>query len=305
MKSPIHPITTTMIRAVGGLPATTMNQSEAAPPTNSRAGKKRRGVLCAALFVLPMLTPLSGRAVVLDWNSATWSAGTLTKSFNIDPTHAGNDITITLSLSTGAAFTSNPAVNSTFTGGSDMTNKSLSLLTDFANSGAYVHVKMDFLYAGGVSNAQFSLFDIDNSTNLTWQDQVRNFSGQSINNSTLLPTGVTGSSGNSVTSSPGFTVTGTGNIANNGVGSQNANVNISYGQSYVKSLSFDYGSGPNAPSNPSSQGIGLGGISFTPTATPEINPSAGALLGCFAGILLYGWRRRGNASACASGSLPA
>ena len=265
-------------------------------------------LICASLLLLPVLAPSSSRAVALDWNSVTWSAGTLTKSFDIDPSHAGNDITVTLSLSTGAAFQSNnPAISSTFSGGLPSTNKALGMNIDLANTAAYVHVTINFLYAGGVSNAQFSMFDVDNSTNGSWQDQVRNFSGKSIANSTLSATNVTGASGNSVTYSAesGYTATGTSNIVNTGAGSQNANVNVSYGQNYLKSVSFDYGSGSNASADPSAEGIALGKISFNPTASPEINPSAGAALGCLAAFGLYFWRKRSGGRLACGGSLPA
>lgn len=247
----------------------------------------------ASLFLLPLLVPLSSQAAVLDWNSVTWTRGSTTQSFDIDPTHAGNDIRVTLTLSPGAAFqANNPAVSNTFTGGGASTAKSLNLNADFASSAAYIHVQIDFLYAGGVNNTQFSLFDVDRN-GTTWQDQVRNFSGLTIGNSTVLPTNVTGSSGNTMTGSlgTGYTVTGNSTIANSGAGSANANVGVAYGQSYLKSVSFDYGSGSNVQANPEQQGIALGNITFTPTPTPEINPSAGAVFGCGVALLL-GWRRK-------------
>ena len=288
-----HLSTATTILFNDGLPVTDMPPSLKRP----RRNKKRRLAICASLLALPLFAPSSSQAVVLDWNSVTWTAGSSTKSFDIDPTHPGNDITVSFSLSTGAAFQSNnPAISSTFTGGPDTTKKALNMNIDLANATAFVRVRIDFLYAGGVNNANFSLFDVDRSggAGTSWQDQVRYFSGQNVSNSTILPTNVTGSSGNTVTYNPitGYTATGTSNIVNSGSGSQNANVGITYGQSYIKSMFFDYGSGSGVQLNPDAQGIALGGISFTPSATPEINPSAGAVLGCLAAFLLYARRRR-------------
>lgn len=300
MKSSCHSTTIATIRSIDGLP------TGALPPARPRPGKKRRIAIYASLLALPLLAPSSSRATLLDWNSVTWTPGSLTKSFDIDPAHAGNDITVSFSLSSGAAFQSNnPSIGNTFTGGPNTANKALNMNIDLANATAFVRVKVDFLYAGGVNNAKFSLFDIDRSAGAgtAWQDQARYFSGQSMSNNTIMPTGVTGSSGNAVTYAPGntgYTATGISNIVNSGAGSQNANVNITYGQSYIKSMYFDYGSGSGVKANPDAQGIGLGGISFTPAATPEINPSAGAVLGCFAGLLLYGLRRRREAAAAAS-----
>lgn len=257
-----------------------------------------RLAICAALLVFPFLAPSSSRAVMLDWNSVTWTPGSLTKSFDIDPAHPGNDVTVTLSLSTGAAFQSNnPSISSTFTGGPNTATKALNMNIDLANPAAFVRVQIDFLYAGGVNNASFSLFDVDRSSGAgtSWQDQARYFSGKSVGNNTILPTHVTGSSGNSVTynaAAGGYTATGMSNIVNSGAGSQNANVGVTYGQSYVKSMFFDYGSNSGVQANPDAQGIGLGGISFTPSATPEVDPGAGAILGSLAALLLYLRRRR-------------
>jgi hypothetical protein len=220
------------------------------------AKARRRKLLYAALLLLPPLLPLSSQAVVLDWNNVTWTNGSYSQSFDIDPNHAGNDITVTLSLSSGSAYTNNPAINSTFTGGVSDTNKSLTLLPDFASQSSYINVTITFLYANGVNNAKFSLFDIDNSTNNTWQDQVRNFSGTSIHNSALGATSLTGSADNVVTAGNSavynpFVATGTANSPNSGAGSGAGNVTADYGQSYVKSISFTYGSGTDALSNPS------------------------------------------------------
>ncbi len=296
MNSFFYSLIPTTIRSGDGLPVTEMPPSESPTAERSRRWKKRRLAICASLLVVPLLAASSSQATVLDWNSVTWTPGSLAKSFDIDPTHPGNDITVTLSLSTGAAFQSNnPSISNTFTGGPVTTTKALNMNIDLANAAAYVQVRIDFLYAGGVSNASFSLFDIDRSSGAgtAWQDQVRNFSGQAVGNSTISPTNVTGSSGNLVIYSTltGYTATGTSNIVNSGPGSQNANVGVTYGQSYIKSMVFNYGSGSGVQLNPDAQGIGLGKISFTPSATPEINSSAGAILGCLAALGLY-WRRR-------------
>jgi hypothetical protein len=284
------------------LPAAGMNHLEAAPPAHPRAKARGRNLLYAALFLLPPLLPLSSQAVVLDWNNVSWTNGSFSQSFDVDPNHTGNDITVSMSLSSGSSYTNNPAINNTFTGGGSSSNKSLTLLPDFASQTSYIHVTISFLYTNGVSNAKFTLFDIDSSTNHTWQDQVRDFTGLSSHNSALGATSLTGSSANSVVAGNSsvynpFVATGTGNAPNSGAGSGNGNVTANYGQTYVKSISFDYGSGTDALSNPSAQGIALGSISFTPSAAPEINPSMGSILGCVAALALYAWRKRSQKSA--------
>ena len=42
-------------------------------------------VLLSMVFAMPQTT----RAVVLDWDQQTWTAGSLTQSFDIDPNNAG------------------------------------------------------------------------------------------------------------------------------------------------------------------------------------------------------------------------
>src|SRR4051812_49078493 len=38
-----------------------------------------------------------GRAVTMDWDGASWTAGSFNNAYDIDPTNAGNDITFTVS----------------------------------------------------------------------------------------------------------------------------------------------------------------------------------------------------------------
>lgn len=256
-----------------------------------------RGTFYASSVLFALLAPIRSHAVVLDWNTVTWTPGATSQSFDIDPTNPGADIRITVANVDGSAFTNgNPVISTLFTGGADLTKDTLNLRIDLSNTSAFVRVEVDFLYAGGVNNAKFSLYDVDRDVGNTWQDQVRYFSGTSISDSTIMPTSVTGSSGNTVTgnSTTGFTATGTANIVNTGAGSENSTVNIQYGQSYIKSMFFDYGSTSTVQSDPNGQGIGFANLSFTPAPTPEFNPSTGAVLGCVGAFLL---RRRRHSPA--------
>ena len=40
------------------------------------------------------------QAVTLDWDGVTWTAGSLSNSYDIDPVRPGNDITVTVSGNT-------------------------------------------------------------------------------------------------------------------------------------------------------------------------------------------------------------
>jgi hypothetical protein len=81
-------------------------------------------------------------------------------------------------------------------------------------------------------------------------------------------------------------VDGVTNNSDTGATSGNGNVTISFGTNAIKSFSFVYGSGSTAPADPTSQGIAIHDISFTPI--PELNPSWTAIISCIAaaGLIL-------------------
>jgi hypothetical protein len=73
-------------------------------------------------------------------------------------------------------------------------------------------------------------------------------------------------------------VTGMINTNDAGTGSGDANGTISFGANVIKSFTFVYGSGATAPADPTTQGIALHDITFTPV--PEINPGWMAVTSC-------------------------
>src|SRR6185437_10277248 len=99
-----------------------------------------------------------------------WTAGTLSNSYDIDPTKAGNDITVAVSGNTAQLTTElasgnpmTPAVTPDFQGGLATAQNTLCLAVNFANQSQSVTVKVDFsaLYTAGVQGVSFTLFDID------------------------------------------------------------------------------------------------------------------------------------------------
>ncbi len=227
------------------------------------------------------LTGLTAQAsvVTLDWNNVT--QGTLSKSgsaytdvINLN----GGQVKVTETFTGGANATrfgtsniQTPAVtNTVFQGGLAPGSSNLSTVSTFTSTGSLVTFTIDFLggFKQGVSNVNFSLFDVDSNDATKFVDQV-----------TFKTGGLTlvGSKDNVVT---GNTVTGVKAASNFGAGSADGNVKVSSGNLPLKEIVFTYGStGPN----PSLHGLGLGNISFTPV--PEVGQLAIGLAACALGVL--------------------
>lgn len=253
----------------------------------------RRFFLFALL--LPLLAP-GVQAITLDWDTATWTAGTLTHAYDIDAAKAGNDITVTISGNTAqmqpelvSPNPMTPAITTDFQGGLGTTQNTLCLAVDFANQSQSVTVTVDFsaLYASGVQNVSFTLFDIDfsNASGNTYQDQLRSITATSITGAQVAPT-ITTSADNTGTGT-GLTQVVNGTISNTdlGPGSGNGNVTISFGTTAIRSFTFTYGSGTGTVANPTYQHVGMHDITYL-AAVPEINPAWGAIGSCLLAAVL-------------------
>jgi hypothetical protein len=251
------------------------------------------------LFALLTLLAPSVQAVTLDWDTVTWTAGTLSHAYDIDPTKAGNDITVTVSGNTTALTTDlaapnamTPAIVNAFQGGLPTAQNTLCLAVNFANTSQSVTVTVDFsaLYAAGVQNVSFTLFDIDlaNTTGNHYQDQLRNITATSITGALVAPT-ITTSANNAPTGATGL------NQVVNGIASTNdldpnsglGNVTISFGTNAIRSFTFTYGSGTDGGSitDPTFQHVGIHDITYL-AAVPEINPAWGAIGSCLVAAVL-------------------
>jgi hypothetical protein len=246
--------------------------------------------LLRSALIAPFLVA-TANAVVLDWNTASWTAGSLSNSYDVDAAKTGNDITVTVSgntaqlqkeLASGNPMT--PAITPDFQGGLANPTSTLCLAVDFADQTQAVTVKVDFsaLYTAGVQNVSFTLFDVDysNVSGNTYQDLLTAIKATSIDGTTMIAPTITTSS-NNTQSGTGTSqiVTGIVNTSDLGTGSGNGNVTISFGAAAIKSFTFTYGSGgPSGITDPTYQHVGINGISFTPV--PEINPALSAVGSC-------------------------
>jgi len=251
----------------------------------------------AIFFSLATLTATS-QALTLDWDGVTWTAGSLSNSYDVDGATPGNDVAVTVSGNTAqlqpqlvSPYPQTPAVTTDFAGGLTPVQNTLSLAVNFTNQAQVITVTVDFsaLYAAGVDNVSFTIFDVDfdNSGGSTYQDQLRSITALSIDGTTLIAPTITTSSSNTLTGS-GLTqvVTGTASVVDTGAGSGDGNVTISFGTNAIKSFTFTYGSGSGTVADPTYEHIGLHDILFTPV--PEINPAWSAVASCLlaAGLVL-------------------
>jgi hypothetical protein len=248
-----------------------------------------------AFFIITVFAA-AARAVTLDWDGVTWTPGTLSNSYDIDPSKAGNDITVTVSGNTAqlqpeliSPNPMTPAITTDFAGGLSTVENTLCLAVNFTDQSQSVTVTIDFsaLYTLGVQNVSFTLFDVDfaNSGGSTYQDQLNSITALSIDGTTLIAPTITTSVSNTLTGS-GLTqvVDGTASVNDLDATSANGNVTINFGTTAIKSFTFTYTSGSGTVADPTYQHIGIHDITFTPV--PEINPVWGAIGSCLLAAVL-------------------
>ena len=238
----------------------------------------------------------TGHAVTVDWDALTWTPGTLTNSYNVDSSNPGNDITVTVSGNTAqlqpeivSPYPQTPAITRDFAGGLGTVQNTLCIAVNFTDQFQSVTVTIDFsaLYAAGVQNVSFTLFDFDfdNTSSSKYQDKLSGITALSIDGTTLIAPTITTSSANTRTGTDlTQVVTGIASVSDLGPGSGNGNVTISFGTNAIKSLTFTYGSGSGTDPDPTYQHVGIHDITFTPI--PEINPAWSAVGSCLAAAAL-------------------
>ncbi len=239
----------------------------------------------------------SCQAVVLDWTqpAITWAGGTLSKSYDIDPSNAGNDITVTVAF-TGAGQTAgypiNTAAGSSVIGSNDATRLQIRTTGMGGTNPATnnVTITITFNYAFGVNNVGFTLIDVDKSTGTTgWIDRFSSITATPVTGS---PNSVPLTATSANTSVATVTGSGTLGMTVQGVGvnvtDHTGDVTFATGAPPIQSLTLNWNNpGPNL----GSQVIAISNISFTPV--PEVGTASGAL--CMCGGLLAFVRRRKEA----------
>jgi hypothetical protein len=248
-----------------------------------------QNVLRTLILLVALLSPITARAVTLDWDGVLWAPGSLNNSYEVDPLSAGDDITVAVTGDTSQlgpkAGSQTPALLNVIEGGLSPAQNVLALQLDLANQSQFVTVTMTFsgTYTAGLTDVSFSLFDVDfsNVAGSTFQDQIRSITALSIDGSTLIAPTITISATHTL-SGAGVNqmVTGISPNPDTGAGSGAGNVTIDFGSNAIQSFTFTYGSGPGTVADPTGQSIGIHDLSFTPV--PEANPAWLSVLSCIA-----------------------
>ena len=257
----------------------------------------RQSIIARVLFAVAvvLLSASNTSAVVLDWDTVTWTNGSLSNTYDIDPANPGSDVTVSVSGNTsqlGSEPTGEmtPALTTNIAGGLSPAQKTLTIFLDLTSTSQAVTVSVNFqaFYPQGVQNVSFSLFDIDyaneGGNGADFRDQIRSITAITVGGATVSPT-ITTSAGNSLSGTGvNQVVNGIATVADSTAG---GNVMIDFGANAITSFTFTYGSGTTQKSDPTGQHMGLHDITFTPV--PEINPALSAALSCFAatGLMLF------------------
>lgn len=228
------------------------------------------------------LAGLSAQAsVTLDWSNQPQgtlpkNGSTYSEAFTASD---GGAVTATVQPSSrgvspqafGSAHLQTPAVTSTIFDGGILPSGSasnLSIVADFRPTSTdpdpKIEVTLDFSgYAKGVSNVNFSLYDVDGNDNARFQDRI-----------TFLTSGaaLTGSADNSTS---GNVVVGKAAAPNQGPGSNAGNVSVTYGSMPLHQIKFDFDGTTNVPAL---HGFAIGNLVFTPV--PEASQLAIGLAAC-------------------------
>jgi hypothetical protein len=225
----------------------------------------------------------------VNWDVLTWAPGTLSNSYDVDPSNPGNDVTFTVSGTTNtftndkASGVMTPAITNSLAGGLSPVQKSLELAADLrTNSKITMTVSFSPLYTLGVKNVSFSLFDIDLETN---KDRISSIYGIALDGSKVAPTITFGSAISRTGSGLGQVLSGVDASPDTGPGSGAGTATISFGSTPIKGFTFTW---TNSNGAPFYQQIAMGDIFFD--VVPEPNAAAVATLIC---ILAATIRRRG------------
>ena len=264
----------------------------------------RRSCLIGAIALFATFLGAPARALVLDWDTATWAPGDLTNSYDLNG-DAVNDITIQATSQQANIWATDPTSgsqapvnNQTLTGGLSPVQNSLMVAADLkTHSDATIHISFTggngALNTPGASNVSFTIFDIDITTNA---DIISNIYGVTSNGTHVAAT-ITNVGSAATLSGSGLTYQLDGNAAaaNN---TSNGNATISFGSTIITDIFFTFSNTAGAPRY---QDIGLSNITFTPV--PEINPavtSAGSCVLAIAVTLVLQRRRRSKTTNSAS-----
>jgi hypothetical protein len=239
-----------------------------------------------AFFVL-FYSVATAPGAVLDWSTVGWPGPgvPLTNTYT-NVGSSGVNVTVAFSGNTGTLQSGNPNTTSATIGGTGKASLQADVLFP-SKSTAGITVTITFSKPVYVQN--LNILDVDATFSTGgWQDQISAIKGVTAGSQTVNPVAVVGGgSAVSVTGGPSnFTAIGLSNT----IDSSTSNVSVSFGNIQVTQISFLYSPGPNQPSSPQAQRIGLDNITFS--LTPEVGPSIAAMTLC--GLVILTRMRQGK-----------
>lgn len=224
-------------------------------------------------------------ATVLDWSTVTWTAGSLSNTYDVDG-DSKNDITISISGDTSAFVSGYPTA----------TGSGLQLTVDFTDTTQALTVTVTFLndYATA-KDVNFSLGNLD-SQQLGFSSKNRYVDGISQ----ISATGDSGIIAPTISGS-GVTIAGSGTnqtITGNPDGGGSATVN--YGTNYLNSFTYTFGNDASVIANdPAQQNFYFGNVNFKKTI-PEYGTTFCPLVLCGLFPVLKFLRQRKRLPFCKS-----
>src|ERR1041385_2340639 len=240
------------------------------------------GLFRRSLFLFWAMCAISGSAsaVLIDWSTLNWPAGSLSNSYDVDPANLGNDVTATISGDTAqlqpslvAPNPQTPAITRAFDGGLATSPHTLELALNLTNNIQSVTFTLDFsaLYAAGVAYVSLTLFDIDmnNAGVSTYQDVITSIHATSVGGTQIAPT-ITNVGPNVSLTGTGLSqvLTGTASTVDLGAGSGASNATITFNATDIRSITFTYGSS-SMFADPTYQHIGIFTIDYAPVPEPN------------------------------------
>jgi hypothetical protein len=257
----------------------------------------------AALFTIGFNQ--SAKALVLDWSTVVWNPGSLSNSYDVDPASPGADITITIGGDTNtlqadpATGTQTPAITSSLEGGTSPVQPSLQLAAQFVPP-RKLTITIDFsaLYAQGVENVSFTIFNIDNAGAT---DTIRSITAAGIDGTTTYAATITnlGSAVKLAGAGLAQSLKGIAGVPTTGPGSGDGNATISFGLNAIQSVTFTFA---DTPGSVGLLMISLSNISFTPI--PEFDPTWYSAAICAIAVAALHFSRRRMSRASPRGILP-
>ena len=225
-------------------------------------------------------------ATQLDWDSVTWTPGSTNQSYAIGPGNVSinfNGPGDTPPGDTSALVNASPLITTDLTGGLSPVQRSLEINVDYAGgSSQVIPIIIDFSHPGGVSNVNFSIFDVDLGG---WTDvvqvQATNDGINYFNPTTIISNAanssdgintITGTSG-SVSSSNGTATFGFNTSGITQIRILYSNVNTAFQWVALHDINFTYPE-PDLAINKSHVGVFNEGVIGTYTLGVSNNASA-------------------------------